>query len=224
MDPGRHRTARRGSRLIVQPDALPPLQIEVAPIFFDLETSEGFLVAGGAALLACELITRPTEDLDIFASSPTTSVNRCEAGARRRPGATRSRRLDDPGQSDVLPDAGPTGGRRGSCRPRLDSPPHAAPTLTVLGPTLAPVELAGRKLLALFGRAETPTLPMSTCWSNNSARKRCCMRPSHWTQGSTAASSRRCSEPSDPSRTTRSRRVTTISTQPRPSSAPGSPS
>ena len=26
--------------------------------------------------------------------------------------------------------------------------------MTVLGPTLAPVELAGRKLLALFGRAE----------------------------------------------------------------------
>ncbi len=36
----------------------------------------------------------------------------------------------------------------------IDSPPHAAPTMTVLGPTLAPVELAGRKLLALFGRAE----------------------------------------------------------------------
>ncbi len=36
----------------------------------------------------------------------------------------------------------------------IDSPPHATPTMTVLGPTLAPVELAGRKLLALFGRAE----------------------------------------------------------------------
>ncbi len=36
----------------------------------------------------------------------------------------------------------------------IDSPPHSAPTMTVLGPTLAPVELAGRKLLALFGRAE----------------------------------------------------------------------
>jgi hypothetical protein len=36
----------------------------------------------------------------------------------------------------------------------IDSPPHAIPTVTVLGPTLAPVELAGRKLLALFSRAE----------------------------------------------------------------------
>lgn len=36
----------------------------------------------------------------------------------------------------------------------IDSPPSLAPTMTVLGPTLAPLELAGRTLLALFGRAE----------------------------------------------------------------------
>ncbi|TAK68541.1 MAG: hypothetical protein EPO13_10550 [Actinomycetota bacterium] len=36
----------------------------------------------------------------------------------------------------------------------IDSRPHRQPTVTVLGPTLAPLELAGRKLLALFGRAE----------------------------------------------------------------------
>lgn len=36
----------------------------------------------------------------------------------------------------------------------IDSPPNHRPTVTVLGPTLAPLELAGRKLLALFGRAE----------------------------------------------------------------------
>jgi Nucleotidyl transferase AbiEii toxin, Type IV TA system len=36
----------------------------------------------------------------------------------------------------------------------IDSPPRNAPTATVLGPTLAPLELVGRKLLALFGRAE----------------------------------------------------------------------
>jgi hypothetical protein len=36
----------------------------------------------------------------------------------------------------------------------IDSSPHRTPTMTVLGPTLAPPELAGRKLLALFGRAE----------------------------------------------------------------------
>lgn len=36
----------------------------------------------------------------------------------------------------------------------VDSPPTSPPTMTVLGPTLAPVELAVHKLLALFGRAE----------------------------------------------------------------------
>jgi hypothetical protein len=36
----------------------------------------------------------------------------------------------------------------------IDSPPHLAPTMTLLGPTLAPLEPAGRKLLALFDRAE----------------------------------------------------------------------
>jgi hypothetical protein len=36
----------------------------------------------------------------------------------------------------------------------VDSPPHLPPTMTLLGPTLAPLDLAGRKLLALFGRAE----------------------------------------------------------------------
>ena len=36
----------------------------------------------------------------------------------------------------------------------IDSPPSITPTVTLLGPTMAPKELAGRKLLALFGRAE----------------------------------------------------------------------
>jgi len=36
----------------------------------------------------------------------------------------------------------------------IGSPPNVPPTMTILGPTLAPLELAGRKLLALFGRAE----------------------------------------------------------------------
>ena len=32
----------------------------------------------------------------------------------------------------------------------IGSPPNVPPTMTILGPTLAPLELAGRKLLALF--------------------------------------------------------------------------
>ena len=36
----------------------------------------------------------------------------------------------------------------------IDSPPSAAPVMTMVGPTFAPIELAARKLLALFDRAE----------------------------------------------------------------------
>jgi len=53
---------------------LTALQVEVARLFFALEESVGYLVAGGAALLASDLIARPTEDLDLFASAPATSV------------------------------------------------------------------------------------------------------------------------------------------------------
>lgn len=36
----------------------------------------------------------------------------------------------------------------------VDSPPTGAPTVTIVGPALAPHELAVRKTLALFGRPE----------------------------------------------------------------------
>jgi hypothetical protein len=41
-------------------------QAEVAKLFFSLPASEGFLLAGGGALLASGLTTRPTDDLDFF--------------------------------------------------------------------------------------------------------------------------------------------------------------
>ena len=48
-----------------QPD-LSAFQLEVARLFFALPASKGFLLAGGAALLAQHLTSRPTEDLDYF--------------------------------------------------------------------------------------------------------------------------------------------------------------
>lgn len=36
----------------------------------------------------------------------------------------------------------------------LDGAPHLPPTMSMAGPTLAPEGLAGRKVVALFGRAE----------------------------------------------------------------------
>jgi len=45
---------------------LAAFQAEVARLFFGLPESRGFLLAGGAALLAQHLTVRPTEDLDFF--------------------------------------------------------------------------------------------------------------------------------------------------------------
>lgn len=49
---------------------LTEFQIEVARAFFRLKESAGFVVSGGAALLAAGLIARPTEDLDLFTHAP----------------------------------------------------------------------------------------------------------------------------------------------------------
>jgi hypothetical protein len=54
--------------------SLSDVQLEVARLFFGMDSARGFLVAGGAALLASDLTDRPTEDLDLFASTPITSV------------------------------------------------------------------------------------------------------------------------------------------------------
>src|ERR1700729_911615 len=45
---------------------LSAFQLELARLFFALPASQGFLLAGGAALLAQHLTARPTEDLDFF--------------------------------------------------------------------------------------------------------------------------------------------------------------
>lgn len=135
-------------------DHLTAFQVELAGIFFALDAAEGYLVAGGAALLASDLIERPTDDLDLFAAAPVTSV---AAAKEEFLDALRQRGLD----VVIVRDA-PTFCRMIVSAPdeetlvdlAIDSPPHDRPTITVLGPTLAPLELAGRKLLALFDRAE----------------------------------------------------------------------
>jgi hypothetical protein len=69
-----HRPVRQPGRLIDHPARLTDLQVDLAGIFFSLDAARGYLIAGGAALLACDLIDRPTEDLDLFTAAPTTTV------------------------------------------------------------------------------------------------------------------------------------------------------
>ncbi len=108
---------------------------------------------GGAALLAQHLTTRPTQDLDFFTSrghsTATDARNQFEDAAHTR-GWTVERihdadafcRLLVHGPEDLLIDL------------VVDSPPGMAATAGIAGPTFAPDELAGRKLVALFDRAE----------------------------------------------------------------------
>lgn len=131
--------------------ALTPTQVEVAQLFFSLPESEHFLAAGGAALVAAGLTNRPTGDLDLFTGEPGTVLPAMEALIRAaahqgwmaqvfRSSETYVRVIitaDEPVEIDLA----------------LDARPERPPVVTVLGPSLDPVELAGHKLLALFGRA-----------------------------------------------------------------------
>lgn len=133
---------------------LTEFQIEVARAFFELKESAGFVVSGGAALLAAGLIARPTEDLDLFTHAPADSVTRAKESfteSARLHGWDVSVIRDYPTFCRLVV----TGRDEGVLVDlAVDSPPATPPTMTILGPTLAPLELAGRKVLALFGRAE----------------------------------------------------------------------
>jgi hypothetical protein len=54
---------------------LTAFQMEVARLFFALPESEGFLLAGGAALLAQHLTARSTQDLDFFTAAERGHVS-----------------------------------------------------------------------------------------------------------------------------------------------------
>lgn len=135
-----------------EPD-LSAFHLEVARLFFTLPASQGFALAGGAALLAQHLTARPTEDLDFFTASERGHVpaarDALEAAASRRGWSVQRihdsdafcRMVIRSANAGVLVDLA------------VNAPPDLAPSVTPAGPTLAPEELAGHKLLALFDRA-----------------------------------------------------------------------
>ena len=133
--------------------SLSDFQIELARLFFSLPDSAGFLLAGGGALIVQGIVPRPTEDLDFFTSIHLGSV---EAASKALVTA-----VTDRGWTAELLRAGEEFRRWKITGPEVvlvdlavDSPAVAMPQLTIAGPALAPDELAVRKLLALFGRAE----------------------------------------------------------------------
>jgi hypothetical protein len=132
---------------------LTAFQLEVARVFFALPASKGFLLAGGAALLAQHLTARPTEDLDFFTAPEHGHVpaarDALEAGARQRGWSTERIHDSDTFCRIVIrsPDAGVL------VDLAVNPPPDLPASATPAGPALAPEELAGHKLLALFDRA-----------------------------------------------------------------------
>jgi hypothetical protein len=137
-----------------QRSALTAFQIEVARAFFALDGAKGFLLAGGAALAAQGLTARPTQDLDLFTAPQRGTVSEaCAAfehaavergwGVRRvRDGATFVRLVVTGLVESVVVDLA------------VDAAPQRPATTSIAGPTLDPEELAGRKVIALFDRAE----------------------------------------------------------------------
>jgi hypothetical protein len=137
----------------VNSNGLTEHQIEVARAFFELDTSKGFVVSGGAALLALGLSTRPTQDLDIFTSPP---INDVKTAMRSFKKSAESRGWDV--EIIVAEDT--------FCRftvsidgdvvlvdLAVDSALGNEPTMSILGPTMPADEVAARKVLALFDRA-----------------------------------------------------------------------
>lgn len=132
---------------------LSPFQKAVARVFFDLSESRGFLLAGGGALLATGLSARPTNDLDFFGvehGSPLKVLTDALVARFEALGwhvsivqitETFARMVVTSNESLVV-DIG------------IDAPPLSPAFESEVGPTFALDELAARKLLALFDRAE----------------------------------------------------------------------
>ena len=131
---------------------LTEFQAEVARLFFSLPGSSGFLLAGGAALLASGLTDRPTEDLDFFGEIGRSDVgaarDQLEAAILTR--GWSSARLQD---SETFARLRLTGDGELIVDIAIDSAAGRPPVVSVVGPTFDPEELAGRKLTALFDRA-----------------------------------------------------------------------
>src|SRR2546423_9895977 len=155
---------------MTDPGPLSAFQQEVASVFFDLAASEGFLLAGGAALVANQLTTRPTQDLDFFRSTSTVTAARDELEQAAAERGWPARRIRDEATFVRLLIEGPETVLVDLC---LDSPPIRPPVKTPLGPTFAPDELAARKVIAVFDRPR-PETSLTCSRSSIASRKTSC--------------------------------------------------
>ena len=152
------------------PRGLTALQIEVGRLFFALPASEGYLVDGDAALAAHRLIDRSTRDLRLLLVDGGTDFATATVGAASVQPALAALHFEAQDRSwaaqDLPVDPGQAGatvliegmGQRLVATLVTGPPPTYPATLTVLGPTIAPEELAGRLVAALSRRADPDDL------------------------------------------------------------------
>jgi len=131
------------------------MQRQLAEDFFSLPASRGFMVSGGAALIAHRVVERLSDDLDLF-TYPGAGDVRAAADSLEELATSRGwavTRIHD-NDTFVRMSIGTTDGDELLVDLALDARPMDPETLTFLGPTIGLTENAGRKMLALFGRAE----------------------------------------------------------------------
>jgi hypothetical protein len=163
----------------------PLSQLEVARLFSALPASRGFLLAGGAAFSRS---TSQRGPLKTSTSLLPPSVDRCqlsrdalEAAAREQ--GWNAQRIHDSetfcrmvvrsADTEILVDLA------------VNAPPGLPASATPAGPTLAPEELVGHKLLALFDRAAARDFSDVYVLAIGSAKTSCSHGPSRSTWAST---------------------------------------
>jgi predicted nucleotidyltransferase component of viral defense system len=133
-------------------EALTDFQTQVATKFLSTSGGNQFVLAGGAALLVYGISKRPTQDLDFFTNNPNYAIedgfNSLVNLAYQQgwsieivKSENSFRRVIIHGDDSLLVDLA------------RDSALILKPVQTQVGLVVAPEELAGRKLLALFDRA-----------------------------------------------------------------------
>ena len=140
-------------------NGLTRVQRKVAKLILSTAGPSGFVLAGGAALVASRLSDRPTRDVDVFTSSPID----VRTEARRVADALRTEGYDvvttRESRSFVSMTVVTGRSRRSRLEVGLGRDAISWPTVTTsLGPTLSPRELGANKVLALFGRVQTRDL------------------------------------------------------------------
>lgn len=145
--------------------AVSELHRQVAGVALAAAAGHGFALGGGNALLAHEIISRPTQDVDLFTDQEhgvEAAAEAVEVALRTAGFAVERQEADDGGLADIFPDLG-----EGLAEWVVSSPDgqqmvlqlayfdrSREPVLMDIGPVLAVEDVAGGKVCALASRVE----------------------------------------------------------------------